>query len=117
MQSSRGGPDLVSQKEEALSRLNDRELLDLARSVSQNYVVKDTSRKNLIKIVKESLSVEEIKQKVSERKSPLKTKTKRDRAFNIGAVGQAFLVIYGIAAYVMFFVSAYSPIVYTLTAA
>jgi hypothetical protein len=99
----------VGQKEEALSRLSDRELLDLARSVSGNYVVSDAGRKNLIKIVKGSLSLEEIKQKVNEEKNPLKTKTKRGKAFIMGGVAQAFLVIYGIAAYMIFFVSVYSP--------
>jgi hypothetical protein len=74
--------------------------------------VSDASRKNLIKIVKGSLSLEEIKQKVNEARNPLKTKTKRDKAFIMAGVAQAFLVIYGIATYVIFFVSVYAAVVY-----
>jgi hypothetical protein len=66
----------VSQKEKALNKLNDRNLLELARSVSKNYVDSGTSRNNLVKIVKASLSIEEIKQKINQTKSPLDTSTR-----------------------------------------
>jgi hypothetical protein len=110
-----GSSDSLSKKEEALSKLNDEELLDLARSVSENSVGSDASRKNLIKMVKGSLSVEEIKQKVNEKKSSLKMKTPRDRASIMGAVGQAFLIVYGIVSYLVFFFSVYNPVYYPLS--
>lgn len=57
---------MVGQKEEVISRLDDKRLLDLARSIPKNQIDSGTSRTGLIKIIKSYLSMEEIKQKVSE---------------------------------------------------
>lgn len=95
----------MSQKEEALNRLGDRELLELARSTSKDKIDDGTSRSSLIEIVKASFSLKEIKQKVDQIRNPLKTSTVRDKAFTIGGVGQLFLIIYGIASYLIAVIS------------
>jgi hypothetical protein len=97
---------LVSQKEEALNRLDDMRLLELARSVSKDHVDSGTSRNNLIKIVKASLSIEEIKQKINQIGNPPSTSTVRDKAFTIGGIAQVFFVIYAVVFYIASFVSA-----------
>jgi hypothetical protein len=102
----------MSQKEGSLNKLDDGRLLELARSVSKNYVDSGTSRNSLIKIVKASLSIEEIKKKVAETMNPLEKETGRDIAFTLGAMGQVFLLIYGIANYLLFFAPLYLPPVY-----
>jgi hypothetical protein len=86
----------MSQKEKFLSRLDDTELLELAKSVSKDQIDSRTSRNNLIKIIKASLSLEEIKDKVNGTGNPAKIIAPRSKAFTLGGAGQFFFVMYGI---------------------
>jgi hypothetical protein len=99
----------VGQKEEYLSRLDDSELLELAKSVSKDQIHSRMSRDNLIKIVKASLSLEEIKQKVNGNGNPARIIAPRSKAFTLGGDGQLFLVMYGIVS--LIYVSL-PPIIY-----
>jgi hypothetical protein len=88
----------LSQKEKFLSRLDDTELLELAKSVSKDQIDSRIGRSDLIKIVKAYLSLEEIKQKVNGTGNPVKISAPRGKAFTLGGAGQVFFVLYGIAA-------------------
>jgi hypothetical protein len=57
---------MAGQKEETLNRLSNYWLLELARDVSEDQVDSGTRRDDLIKIIRSSLSLEEIKQKMYE---------------------------------------------------
>jgi hypothetical protein len=91
----------MGQKEEFLRRLDDSELLELAKSVSKDQIDSRKSRNNLIKIVKASLSLEEIKQKVDGTVNPVKIIAPRSKALTLGGVGQLFFVMYGIVSLIL----------------
>jgi len=90
----------MSQKDDVLSRLSDRQLLEMARSVQGDDVRSDTSRNDLIKIVKGSLSLDEIKQRSLKARSAVAQQNSPDikiGGMKIGAIAQVFLVIWSIA--------------------
>jgi hypothetical protein len=99
----------VGQKEELLSRLDDRDLLELARSVSKEQIDSRTGRNNLIKMVKASLSIEEIKQKINGTGGPAKIIAPRSKALTLGGSGQFFFVMYGIVSLIY---ASLPPIIY-----
>jgi len=60
---------VTSEKEEALRKLSNLELLELAEEASGHDVDYETSRDGLIKVIKSSLSILEIKQRLGQEKS------------------------------------------------
>ncbi len=92
----------MSPKDELLKDLDRIELLRLVKSVSKTPVDEKTSKRDLIKIVKSSLSIEETKQKVEEIESTLRAKHwARNEAF-IGGIGQVFLTVWGFTGALMY---------------
>jgi hypothetical protein len=60
---------MVGRKEKALNELTNYRLLELAREVSEEKVDSTTSRDDLIRIIKSSLSINEIRQKINGKSS------------------------------------------------
>ena len=90
----------MSQKDDVLSRLSDRQLLEMARSVQGDDVRSDMSRNDLIKMVKGSLSLDEIKQRSQKARSSVAQQTSPTieiPGMKIGAIAQVFLVIWSVA--------------------
>ncbi len=85
----------MSLKDDLLEGLNEAELLQLARSVSKTSVDEDTSKRVLIKLVKGSLSAEQIKQRVNQTRSPRSVKRWNMNALFLGGVAQVFLIAWG----------------------
>ena len=91
----------MSKKDEALRDLGDGELLELARSVSKSPISDGTSTSVLKKIIKESLSIEEIKEKLKlkpKRPEPnvatyVGTSESIQRGLRLGSIGQVFLLV------------------------
>jgi hypothetical protein len=97
---SGGGACLVGQKGELLGELSDRNLLELARSVSKHFVDGGTSRSDLVKIVKASLSVEEIKQGIQKVNSSMSHQAASGNSVSnlkLAAIAQIFLVVWSFA--------------------
>jgi len=96
---------LVSKKDELLQGLDSGALLELAKSVSGSPIKSGATRANLLKIVKESLSVEEIKRKVKQMKrGPEAEELTRDELTS-GGVGQLLLAISGAINVIAYFVT------------
>jgi hypothetical protein len=74
----------LGKKDELLKNLKDNELLQLARSVSKEPFDENASREDLLKKVKSFLSIEEIKQEVSQNQSPPPNRVRNRRSKWVG---------------------------------
>jgi uncharacterized membrane protein len=87
---------LASKKDELLQGLDSSALLKLARSVSESPVESGTTRAELVKIIKGSLSVEEITMKLKQEEGASKVYGLTGTELRMGSVGQVFLTVYGL---------------------
>jgi hypothetical protein len=90
----------MSQKDSELSKLSDRQLLEIARSVQGDDVRSDMSRNDLTKIVKGALSLEEIKQRSLRARGTLPQQIDSGIGTNglkVAAAAQVFLVVWSFA--------------------
>jgi hypothetical protein len=84
---------LAGKKEELLERIDSDTLLRLAESVSESPMKSDLTRAELLKIVKESLSIEEIRRKAKLMGGSPKSGKLTERELTAGGVGQISLAI------------------------
>jgi hypothetical protein len=101
----------VSRKEEALRRLSNDQLLEVAASVSGPPISNGTSRSELIKIIKDGLSLQEIEEKSRPQRRETITALINRNELRLGAVGQVFLAA-SFALYGIFGMTLYSPVTY-----
>lgn len=84
---------MASKKDELLQRLDSSVLLKLARSVSESPVESGTARAELVRIIKGSLSTEEITRKLKQEKMGSKDYRLTGAELKAGGIGQVFLAI------------------------
>nr|MDO8132957.1 hypothetical protein [Candidatus Njordarchaeum guaymaensis] len=95
----------MSKKDELLQELDFSVLIELAKSVSESPIKSNATRSDLLKIVKESLSVEEIKRKVKDIDVGRPSGELTRGELRVGGVGQVFLAISGMMSPIGYFVA------------
>ena len=101
----------MSKKEEALRNLSDDQLIAVAASVSGPPISSKTSRGELIKIIKNSLSLQEIEEKSGHRLRETNIALISGNELRLGGVGQVFLAA-SFALYGILGLYIYSPVMY-----
>jgi hypothetical protein len=101
----------VSKKEEALRSLSYDQLLEVAASVSDPPISSKKSRSELVKIIKDGLSLQEIEEKSRHQLRETNTAFINRNELRLGAVGQVFLTA-SFALYGLFGLALYSPVEY-----
>jgi hypothetical protein len=87
---------LSSRKDELLEGLDSGVLLKLATSASKSPIESGATRADLVKIIKGSLSAEEIVRKLKQDKGTSRLYELTGAELTVGAVGQVFLAISGV---------------------
>nr|MDO8098625.1 hypothetical protein [Candidatus Njordarchaeota archaeon] len=96
---------MVSKKDELLQGLDSGALLELAKSVSESPVKSSATRADLPKIIKESLSVDEIKRKAKQIKEGPESEELTGDELRSGGVGQLLLGVSGAINTIAYFVT------------
>jgi len=96
---------LVSKKDELLQELDFGALLELAKSVSKSSIKSSATRADLLKIVKGSLSVQEIEEKVKRVHLVPESSELTEHDLKAGGIGQVLLAVSGATNTVAYFVA------------